>query len=140
MTYNAGQFTLRQRSHHGLEYTLNYTFAKSLTDSSGNYAVGILQNNSWNGLSVQNGYDLNADYAPSAMDVRHSLNLRGACYDLPFGHGRAYGGDSKGFVDAVFGGWKLATSAILYSGFPVTIFGPNNSNTNNAGWGFRSSE
>jgi len=135
MTYNAGQFTLRQRAHHGLEYTLNYTFAKSLTDSSGNYAVGALQNNSWNGLSVQNGYDLNADYAPSAMDVRHSLNFVGV-YDLPFGHGRAYGGDSKGFVDAVFGGWKLATSAILYSGFPVTIFGPNNSNTNNAGWGF----
>lgn len=135
MTYNAGQFTLRQRSHRGLEYTLNYTFAKSLTDSSGNYAVGAQQNNSWNGLSVQNGYDLDADYAPSAMDVRHSLNFVGV-YDLPFGHGRAYGGDSKGFVNAVFGGWKLATSAILYSGFPVTIFGPNNSNTNNAGWGF----
>jgi Carboxypeptidase regulatory-like domain/TonB dependent receptor len=135
MTYNAGQFTLRQRSHRGLEYTLNYTFAKSLTDSSGNYAVGAQQNNSWNGLSVQNGYDLDADYAPSAMDVRHSLNFIGV-YDLPFGHGRAYGGDSKGFVNAVFGGWKLATSAILYSGFPVTIFGPDNSNTNNAGWGF----
>ena len=132
MTYNAGQFTLRQRTHRGLEYTLNYTFAKSMTDSSGNYAVS---NTSFNGLSVQNGYDLNADYGPSAMDVRHSLNFVGV-YDLPFGHGRAYGGDSKGVLDAVFGGWKLATSAILYSGLPVTIFGPDNSNTNNAGWGF----
>jgi hypothetical protein len=36
----------------------------------------------------------------------------------------------------VLGGWKFATSAILYSGLPVTIFGPNNSNTNNGGWGF----
>ena len=132
MTYNAGQFTLRQRMHRGLEYTLNYTFSKSMTDSSGNYAVS---NTSFNGLSVQNGYDLNADYGPSAMDVRHSLNFVGV-YDLPFGHGRAYGGDAKGVLDAVFGGWKLATSAILYSGLPVTIFGPNNSNTNNAGWGF----
>jgi hypothetical protein len=132
MTYNAAQFTLRQRTHRGLEYTLNYTFAKSLTDSSGNYAVS---NTSFNGLSVQNGYDLNADYGPSAMDVRHSLNFVGV-YDLPFGHGRAYGGDANGALDAVFGGWKLATSAILYSGLPVTIFGPDNSNTNNAGWGF----
>jgi hypothetical protein len=132
MTYNAAQFTLRQRTHRGLEYTLNYTFAKSLTNSSGNYAVS---NTSFNGLSVQNGYDLNADYGPSAMDVRHSLNFVGV-YDLPFGHGRAYGGDAKGALDAVFGGWKLATSAILYSGLPVTIFGPDNSNTNNAGWGF----
>jgi hypothetical protein len=132
MTYNAAQFTLRQRTHRGLEYTLNYTFAKSLTDSSGNYAVS---NTSFNGLSVQNGYDLNADYGPSAMDVRHSLNFVGV-YDLPFGHGRAYGGNAKGALDAVFGGWRLATSAIVYSGLPVTVFGPNNSNTNNGGWGF----
>jgi hypothetical protein len=39
-------------------------------------------------------------------------------------------------LDAALGGWKIATSAILYSGLPVTIFGPNNSNTNNGGWGF----
>ena len=135
MTYNAGQLTLRQRTHRGLEYTLNYTYAKSLTNSSGNYAVGAQQNNSWNGLSVQNGYDLNADYGPSAMDVRHSLNFVGV-YELPFGRGKTFGGNVNRGLDAVFGGWKIAGSAILYSGFPVTMFGPNNSNTNNAGWGF----
>ena len=132
MTYNSGQVTLRQRTHHGLEYTLNYTFAKSLTDSSGNYSVA---NTSFNGLSVQNGYDLNGDYGPSAMDVRHSMNFVGV-YDLPFGHGRNYGGNASGFLDAMLGGWRIATSAVLYSGLPVTIFGPNNSNTNNGGWGF----
>jgi Carboxypeptidase regulatory-like domain/TonB dependent receptor len=135
MTYNAAQFTLRQRTHRGLEYTLNYTFAKSLTNSSGNYAVGAQQNNSWNGLSVQNGYDLNADYGPSAMDVRNSLNFVGV-YELPFGHGKTYGSNINRGLDAVFGGWRIAASAILYSGFPVTMFGPNNSNTNNGGWGF----
>jgi Carboxypeptidase regulatory-like domain len=132
MTYNSAQVTLRQRTHHGLEYTLNYTYAKSLTDSSGNYSVS---GTSFNGLSVQNGYDLNADYGPSALDVRHSLNFVGV-YELPFGHGRTYGGGANGFLDAVFGGWKFATTAILYSGLPVTIFGPNNSNTNNGGFGF----
>ena len=135
MNYSSGQLTVRQRTHHGLEYTLNYTWAKSLTDSSGNYAVGAQANNSWNGLSVQNGYDLMADWGPSAIDVRHSMNFVGV-YDLPFGKGRAYGGNAKGPVDAAFGGWRLATTAILYSGFPVTIFGPDASNTNNAGWGF----
>jgi hypothetical protein len=135
MNYNSGQLTVRQRTHHGLEYTLNYTWAKSLTDSSGNYAVGAQPYNSWNGLSVQNGYDLMADWGPSAIDVRHSMNFVGV-YDLPFGKGRAYGGNAKGPVDAVLGGWRFATTAILYSGFPVTIFGPDASNTNNAGWGF----
>lgn len=75
---------------------------------------------------------LNADYGPSAMDIRHSLNFVGV-YDLPFGHGRTYGSNANRFVDAVLGGWRFATSAILYSGFPVTIFGPDNSNTNNNG-------
>ena len=132
MTYNAGQLTLRQRTHRGLEYTLNYTYAKSLTNSSGNYAVS---GTSFNGLSVQNGYDLNADYGPSAMDIRHSLNFVGV-YDLPFGRGRTYGGNVSRFVDAALGGWRFATTAIVYSGFPVTIFGQNSSNTNNGGWGF----
>ena len=132
MTYNAGQLTVRQRTHRGLEYTLNYTYAKSLTNSSGNYSVA---NTSFNGLSVQNGYDLNADYGPSGMDIRHSLNFVGV-YDLPFGHGRAYGNNANRFVDGALGGWRFATSAILYSGFPVTIFAPNSSNTNNGGWGF----
>ncbi len=57
------------------------------------------------------------------MDIRHSLNFVGV-YDLPFGHGRAYGGDASGFMQAVFGGWRLSAAAVLYSGFPVTIFGP----------------
>jgi hypothetical protein len=127
MNYNSGQLTLRQRTHHGLEYTLNYTYSKSLTDSSGNYAV---PNTSQNGSTVQNGYDLRADWGPSGMDVRHSLNFVGV-YELPVGRGRAYGGNANGFFDAVFGGWKVSASAMLYSGLPVTITGPGNSNTNN---------
>src|SRR5215831_4015016 len=115
MTYNSGQLTLRQRTHHGLEYTLNYAFAKSLTDSSGNYAVA---NTSFNGSSHQNGFDINGDYGPSGMDIRHSLNFVGV-YDLPFGRGRTYGSNANRFVDAALGGWRFATSAILYTGFPV---------------------
>ena len=130
MSYNSGQLSLRQRTHHGLEYTLNYTYAKSLTDSSGNYSVA---NTSFNGSSHQDGYNIQGDYGPSAMDIRHSLNFVGV-YELPFGHGKTYGGSANGFLDGVFGGWKFATSAILYSGFPVTIFGPSSSNTNS--WGF----
>jgi len=128
MNYSSGQLTVRQRTHHGLEYTLNYTWAKSLTNSSGNYEVGAAANQSWNGSSFQDGYHQMADWGPSAMDVRHSMNFVGV-YDLPFGRGRAYGGNAKGPLDAAFGGWRLATSAILYSGFPVTIFGQGSDNT-----------
>jgi hypothetical protein len=131
MAYKAAQVTLRQRTHLGLEYAVNYTLAKSLTNSSGNYSVS---NTSFNGLSVQNGYNLDADYGPSAMDIRHSLNFVGV-YELPFGHGRKYGANVNGVADAILGGWRMAASGVFYSGFPVTIFGSNNSNTNNGGWG-----
>lgn len=128
MNYNAAQVSIRQRTHKGLEYSLNYTWSKSLTNSSGNYSVA---NTSWNGSSVQDAYSLNGDYGPSGMDIRHSMNFVGV-YDLPFGHGRAFGGNSNRALDAALGGWKLAASALLYSGFPVTIFGPGNNGTYNA--------
>jgi hypothetical protein len=134
MNYNAGQLTVRQRTHHGLEYTLNYSWAKSLTNSSGNYQVGAQSNLSWNGDTFQDGYNEKADWGPSAIDVRHSLSFVGV-YDLPYGRGRAYGSGARGPLDAVLGGWRLATTAILYSGFPVTIFGQNNNQVMNA-YGF----
>src|ERR1017187_3133265 len=129
MNYNAGQLTLRQRTHHGLEYTLNYSYAKSLTNSAGNYGV---PNTSGSDGSYQDGYNGHADYGPAGMDIRHSLNFVGV-YELPFGRGRTYGSGANSVMDAVFGGWKLSASAFLYSGFPITINGPNNSNTNSYG-------
>ena len=127
MNYNAGQVTLRQRPTHNLEYTLNYTWAKSLTNSSGNYSVA---NTTANGSTFQNAYDMHADWGPSGMDIRHSMNFVWV-YHLPFGHGQAYGTNVNRGVDAALGGWKLATSALIYSGFPITMFGPGDSNAFN---------
>lgn len=127
MNYNAAQFSLRQRSHYGLEYTVNYTYAKSLTDSSGNYAVA---NTAYNGSTVQNAYDLHGDWGPSAMDIRNSLNFVGV-YDLPFGRGRHFGSSANGAVDSILGGWRVAASGVFYSGFPIIIYGPSYNNANN---------
>jgi hypothetical protein len=129
MNYDAGQLTLRQRMHHGLEYTLNYTYAKSLTNSSGNYGV---PNTSGSNGAYQDGYNSRADYGPAGMDIRHSLNFVGV-YDLPFGRGRSYGSGANSLLDAVFGGWKVSAAAFLYSGFPITINAPGQSNTNSFG-------
>ena len=38
MNYNALQAMLRQRLNHGLEFTVNYTYGKAMTNSLGNYA------------------------------------------------------------------------------------------------------
>jgi hypothetical protein len=129
MNYNAGQLTLRQRTHRGLEYTLNYTYSKAMTNSSGNYGT---PNISGSDGAYQNGYDGHSDYGPSGMDIRHTLSFVGV-YDLPFGRGRQFGSGANGFLDAALGGWRLSTAAFLYSGFPITINGPSVSNTNSYG-------
>jgi hypothetical protein len=129
MNYNAGQATLRERETHGFEYTINYTYARSMTNSSGNF--GVPNVNSGSG-AFQNGYNGHADYGPSGDDVRHNLSAIGV-YALPFGHGRTYGRSSTRAVDALIGGWSLSATAIAYSGFPTNITTNGNDNTNSEG-------
>jgi hypothetical protein len=129
MNYNGGQATLRQRAARGFEYTINYTFAKSMTNSSGNYGQpGI---NGSNG-AFQDGYNSAADYGPSGQDIRHNLNAV-FVYALPFGRGQTYGNHMNRLTDLAVGGWKLSGSVISYSGLPITINGPGNTNTNSFG-------
>lgn len=130
MNYNGGQATLRQRANHGLEYTLNYTYAKSFTNSSGNYGQPRIQGS--NG-AFQDGYNGRADYGPTGQDVHHNLSFFGV-YAVPFGRGQTYGAKINPLLDLLVGGWKASASAVLYSGFPITINGPQGtSNTNSYG-------
>ncbi len=129
MNYNGGQATLRQRASHGLEYTINYTYARSMTNSSGDYGQ---PNISGSNGSFQDGYNGHADYGPAGQDIRHNLNAIGV-YTVPFGRGQMYGSHINPFVDAAAGGWKISGSLINYTGLPITINGPQNSSTNAQG-------
>ncbi len=130
MNYNAGQASLRHRASHGFEYTVNYTYARAMTNSAGNY--GVPNVNGQNG-AFQNGYNGHADYGPAGQDVRNGLSAIGV-YALPFGRGQQFGTHVNRLVDAAIGGWSISGSVIAYSGFPVTINGPGNlSNTNSDG-------
>jgi hypothetical protein len=124
--YNALQTVVRHRQSNGLEFTVNYTYAKSLTDNPGFYGVpGV------NGPSPywENAYNPKADYGPSGFDLRHNLSATGI-YELPFGHGKQFGSSWNSLVNETLGGWKLAGSGSLHTGFPITIDGPNNANSN----------
>jgi hypothetical protein len=59
---------------------------------------------------------------------------------LPFGKGQAFGGRANRALDLLIGGWTLSSTAIAYSGLPVTIFGPNNSGTNTYFGGSRANQ
>lgn len=125
MNFNALESTLRQRLSHGLEFSLNYTYGKAMTNSLGNYALNV---NGYSG-AFQDYYNSAADYGPAGYDVTHNVSGTGV-YALPVGRGHEFMSGSNRFLDQAIGGWKIATAAVAYSGFPETITGPgNNSNS-----------
>ena len=129
MNYNALQAVLRQRvSNSGLEYTINYTYGKAMTNSLGNYALNV---NGYSG-AFQNYYDSSADYGPAGYDITHNFSGT-AVYSLPFGHGQKYLSNSNRFVDETVGGWRISAAGLLYSGFPETMTAGVSNNTNSFG-------
>ncbi len=125
MNFNALESTLRQRLNNGLEFTLNYTYGKALTNSLGNYSLNV---NGYSG-AFQNYYDSHADWGPAGYDVRHNVSGTGV-YALPVGRGKAYLSGVNRWVDEAIGGWKIAVAGVSYSGFPQTVTAPgNNSNS-----------
>jgi hypothetical protein len=133
--YNALQAQLRHRaSANGLEYTINYTWSRAMTDFNGGFwGVGAVAEGSG---EAQNAHDPMGNYGPAGYDTRQSLNANGV-YQLPFGRGRKFGlghmSNAFGVVDGVLGGWQLSGDAILYTGFPLGMGTPENYNVNGGG-------
>jgi hypothetical protein len=127
MNYNALQAVFRQRLNHGLEYTVNYTYGKAMTNSLGNYSLNV---NGYSG-AFENYYNPAVDMGPAGYDIKHNLSATGV-YAVPIGRGKDYFSSANHALDAVIGGWKLATALVAYSGFPENITGGS---TNSGSYG-----
>lgn len=119
--YNALQTTLHQQVTNGLEYTVNYTWARAMTDTPGGFLNVDGVGGGGTFAFAQNAYDPHAEYGPAEFDVRNNFSAT-AVYQLPFGHGKKYGANWNRFADEGLGGWELAANAMFHSGFPVTMF------------------
>jgi hypothetical protein len=127
--YNAMQAVFHHEESDGLAFTLNYTLAKSMTNDIGWEGVtGV----AGAGAEWQDIYHPHEYYGVSDNDVRNAINSI-LVYQLPFGHGARFGSGWNTLTNEALGGWKISGDAVLYSGFPITMKGPNNSNTNSAG-------
>ncbi|MDP3001232.1 MAG: TonB-dependent receptor, partial [Bryobacterales bacterium] len=93
--YNAFQVKLTKRFSKGLQLLSNYTWGKGMDDQS-SLAEG----------KYQDFLNARADWSRTSYDIKHAFKL-GYVYDVPFGRGRAFGGDWTRFVDGVLGGWAL---------------------------------
>ncbi len=122
--YHAGAFSLRQRLS-GLTWDLNYTYSHSMDDTSGLQTAG-----SFGSAFILNPIRQSDNYASSDFDMRHIVNFN-SLWQIPIGRGRAYFSDANGFVDALVGGWQLASIFRYNSGQP---HGTGSKIFDNSGW------
>ncbi|MGB8495974.1 MAG: carboxypeptidase-like regulatory domain-containing protein [Candidatus Acidiferrum sp.] len=123
--YNAGQFMLRSRQMHGLQFDFNYVYSKSIDEGS-----DAERATTFGGLSaIINTWDPAQMRGPSDFDLRHQINSNWV-YDLPFGQSKRFGHDWNRFTDVVLGGWELSGIYRWTSGFPFSVDAGGTYNTN----------
>ncbi len=115
--YNALQIRFQKRATHHISFEGNYTISKSTDDSSAgrNNFIGTLSA----GMPQQLDH-LNVEHAISASDAPQRL-AAAVVVDLPLGRKRWIGGDMNRALDAVVGGWSVATTITEQSGQPMAI-------------------
>ncbi|MGC1448506.1 MAG: carboxypeptidase-like regulatory domain-containing protein [Candidatus Sulfotelmatobacter sp.] len=119
--YNGLQVSLRHAMSSGLQFDLNYTYSKSIDVGSNAERVNGFESG---GLAfnsqVINAFSPNLWRAVSDFDATNQFNANWV-WDVPFGKGRHFGGNSSPIVNGIFGGWGLNGLWRWTSGFPFTV-------------------
>lgn len=105
--YHSLQTRLQKRFSNGLQLVANYTYSKSLQ-----YLQTSVVNIRHNNRTV------------SAIDIPHMANVF-LTYQMPFGHGRAWGRNWSRWLDSVAGGWTMAFTTHYQSGDALTVTDTN---------------
>ena len=129
--YNALQVGLQRRFQQGFMYQVSYTYSKGMSDAIGFYGSGGLTGNQ--SAYWQNLRDKRAEWGPTFFDQKQMF-VTNFVYELPFGRGRALGGDWNPVVNAILGGWQASGVLTIKSGFPWTITSPDRSGTVSRGF------
>jgi hypothetical protein len=114
LRYNSLQAEIRHRFRDGLYFQVNYTFAKTLTDTPDDG-----QNRE---SSLQDQNNPNLQYARSDFDRTHVLNAS-FIYELPFGKGKSFLNEG-GWVDKLIGGFQIGSIISVNSGPPLGVIDP----------------
>jgi hypothetical protein len=118
-TYHSLQIAVEKRYSYGLELSTNFTWSKSIDDSSiydGN--VAWLANGNNSGNNIQDPNNPSGERALSTFDMPYQFKFN-YTYDLPFGRGRTFLRNMPRALDLAIGGWKTAGVWTVHDGFPL---------------------
>jgi hypothetical protein len=133
MKYNALQAVLQTRYSHGLETQVSYTFSKCMTDNSGYFGTWSTTTQTTPASPYfQNLYNKRADWAQCYSDSKHVLSAY-AVYEVPVGRGKQFGQGVPAAVNAVVGNWTVSPIISWHTGFPLALYGSDDSGTGSPG-------
>jgi hypothetical protein len=104
--YHGGQFTLRNRGWHGLQFNVNYTFAKAIDELSDAFNADARHGD----FRPQNPYNIALDRGRADFDIRHRF-VNSFSYEAPFFKGNRW-----------LGGWVATGILSIQSGVPFSVY------------------
>lgn len=119
--YNGLQVSVRHALKYGLEYDVNYTYAKSMD-------FGSSPERSASNLLI-NTFNPSGNYAVSDYDVRHNITANYSL-PLPFGKGAPLLNQTGGLVERVIGGWSVNGLVHYSTAFPFSAVASGTYGTN----------
>jgi len=122
--YNALQASLRKQLSKGVQFDFNYTYSKSIDQTSTASRVGFAlvgyQNIGLVGSRLENAFNPNSQRSVSDFDLTHQFNADWLA-ELPFGRGKRFGGNAGRAEEALIGGWELTGIARWTTGYPFSV-------------------
>ncbi len=109
--YHSLQMKAERRMAQGLNVLASYTYAKTLSNAD----ISTVGGGSFLG-GVQNIYDINAEFAPAAFDIRHRFSLA-SMYQVPTGP------INNAVARRVLEGWQIGAIVTVSTGFASNLLG-----------------
>lgn len=113
-SYDALQVKLEKRYAKGLYLLNSFTWSKAIDNASGALEMGNGDQQALNYFSFQSSKGLSS-YDQPFNDTTTIV------WDLPFGHGRRFGGSMPWMMDALLGGWSVAVINTMQSGQTINL-------------------
>jgi hypothetical protein len=115
--YDSLQIKAETKSaRHGLYMLLGYTYSRTF-DSGLPDGLGSNSGATYWPLPGT----AKADWGVSGLNLNNQFTAS-VLYDLPFGKGKAFGGNWSGPVNAALGGWSVTLIERAESGFPIFVY------------------
>ncbi len=119
--YNALTVAVNKRLSKGLQVSTSYAFAKNMSNGQGFNPTTFA---SEQGGMVTDMYNIDLDYGPVVF-THKSRFLTTFLYEMPFGKGKMFLGNSNKILDRVVGGWQLSGVMLFQTGAFQTVVAPS---------------